>query len=239
MVLFSSNSMRCPSIRRNASTSARLRSGATWRLKSWRSCISRASSCTGTVGVSYTDRRLGAICEDRVVSETWARDLAPPGPLSEKTRRRLSRQASRDTRPEIALRRALHRRGLRFRIHFAPVPGLRRHADVVFTRAKVAVFVDGCFWHRCSEHGTAPKNNAEWWRRKLQRNVDRDRETDARLRDAGWTVVRVWEHESIDAAADAVVAAVRGASGASSRGSRSRSAGAAAGGSRTTHRART
>jgi len=78
------------------------------------------------------------------------------------------------------------------------LPGLRRRADLVFTRARVAVFIDGCFWHRCPEHGTLPKANAAWWRAKLNRNVERDRDTDARLRDADWIVVRVWEHDIRD-----------------------------------------
>lgn len=76
-----------------------------------------------------------------------------------------------------------------------PEPGIRRRADILFTKARVAVFVDGCFWHKCPVHGTEPKANAEWWRAKLQRNVERDRDTDRRLEEAGWTVIRLWEHE--------------------------------------------
>lgn len=116
---------------------------------------------------------------------------------------------SRDTGPELALRRLLHRRGLRYRVDFAPLPGVRRRADIVFTRAKVAVFVDGCFWHSCPEHGTTPVRNADYWVPKLQRNQDRDRETDAQLVTAGWTVVRVWEHEPVDSAAERVEQVVR------------------------------
>lgn len=81
---------------------------------------------------------------------------------------------------------------------------MRRTADIVFARAKVAVFVDGCFWHACPEHGTSSKTNAEWWKAKLARNVDRDADTDRRLGDAGWTAVRVWEHEEPDDAASRV-----------------------------------
>ena len=116
----------------------------------------------------------------------------------------MSRQRRRDTAPEIALRRELHRRGLRFFVDRAPIAGMRRRADLVFPRRHVAVYVDGCFWHRCPLHATAPKNNAEWWDTKLAANVRRDRDTDARLTEAGWTVVRVWEHEDATTAADRV-----------------------------------
>lgn len=115
---------------------------------------------------------------------------------------------TRDTKPELGLRRELHRRGLRYRVDVAPLPGLRRRADVVFARRKVAVFVDGCFWHRCPDHGTDPKNNSDWWRAKLDRNVERDRDTDAALRAAGWHVARVWEHEDMAAAATTIAAVV-------------------------------
>lgn len=122
--------------------------------------------------------------------------LPPPLPASAAVSARFSRQASRDTGPELALRRELHRRGLRFRVHRRPLPGLRREADIVFGPTRVAVFVMGCFWHGCPRHGTWPRNNAEWWRAKLERNQARDRETFASLRRAGWTPVLVWEHES-------------------------------------------
>ncbi|MBD9699191.1 very short patch repair endonuclease [Flavimobilis sp. GY10621] len=114
----------------------------------------------------------------------------------------MSAARRRDTAPELALRRALHARGLRYRVTY-PVPGNRRRTiDVAFTRAKVAVFVDGCFWHGCPEHGTQPHANAGWWATKLAANAARDRDTDRLLTDAGWTVVRVWEHEDPDTAAD-------------------------------------
>lgn len=109
----------------------------------------------------------------------------------------------------MALRRRLHADGFRFRVDYPPLPGLRRKADIVFTRRRVAVFVDGCFWHRCREHGTMPVSNAEWWEAKLARNVERDAETNHLLADAGWTVVRVWEHEAPGSAARQVEAAVR------------------------------
>lgn len=115
---------------------------------------------------------------------------------------------SQNTGPELALRRELHRRGLRYRVHFAPVPGLRCRPDIVFTRQRVVVFVDGCYWHRCPQHSAFPKANAEYWQAKFERNVRRDRRNDAILASAGWTVIRVWEHESADAAASRVAAAI-------------------------------
>lgn len=123
--------------------------------------------------------------------------MSPPDlpPTDPRTSARMSRQRRRDTAPEVALRKELHRRGVRFFVDRAPLPGLRRRADLVFPRRHVAVYVDGCFWHRCPVHATAPKNNAEWWADKLAGNVRRDRDTDARLAAAGWMVVRVWEHE--------------------------------------------
>ncbi len=126
------------------------------------------------------------------------------------TSRRLARQRTRDTAPEIALRRMLHHRGLRYRIN-QPVPGMpRRRADLTFPTQQVVVFVDGCFWHNCPEHGTKPRRNQLWWAEKLRRNVERDRETDEHLAAAGWTVVRVWEHECPEAAADRIEALLRG-----------------------------
>ena len=118
-------------------------------------------------------------------------------------------QASRDTAPERTLRSALHRSGLRFRVHVRPVPGIRREADIVFPAARVAVFVDGCFWHGCPEHASWPKANAEWWRRKIEGNRERDDDTDERLREAGWTVVRMWTHEDPTAKASEIAQIVR------------------------------
>jgi DNA mismatch endonuclease (patch repair protein) len=132
-----------------------------------------------------------------------------PTPSDPSVAARMSRQARRDTAPEVALRRELHRRGLRFRVDW-PLPGMpRRRADIALTRRRVAVFVDGCFWHSCPEHKTAPASNAAWWSAKLDANVKRDRATDDHLTALGWTVLRFWEHEDPMVAADAVEAAVR------------------------------
>ena len=118
----------------------------------------------------------------------------------------MSRQRRRDTGPELALRRILHARGRRFRVD-SPLPGMpRRRADLLFTRVKVAVFVDGCFWHMCPDHATHPGNNDSWWALKLERNQERDRETTAHLEALGWIVVRIWEHVPSDEAADIVEA---------------------------------
>ncbi|MFF0903449.1 UNVERIFIED_CONTAM: very short patch repair endonuclease [Kocuria sp. CPCC 205316] len=126
-----------------------------------------------------------------------------------KASNRMSRQRRRDTAPEICLRRELHRRGLRYRVD-AKLPGMpRRRADVLFTRRRIAVFVDGCFWHSCPLHGTSPQTNGEWWRTKLAGNVARDRDTDQRLEDFGWTVLRFWEHEDMVVAAGIVESAAR------------------------------
>src|SRR5689334_20593415 len=118
------------------------------------------------------------------------RKSTSPFPLDAATSARLGRQPRVSTKPELALRRELHRRGLRFRVNHPGVPG---SPDIVFTRARIAVFVDGCFWHRCPRHGTLPRNNRDWWEEKLARNVARDRAKDAALAELGWAVVHAWE----------------------------------------------
>jgi DNA mismatch endonuclease, patch repair protein len=120
----------------------------------------------------------------------------------------MQKQRSDNTTPEVLIRKELHRRGLRYRVGLRPERALRRKADVVFTRARVAVFVDGCFWHKCPEHGSIPSTNQEYWEPKLHRNAERDAETDAYLHNQGWAVVRIWEHEDPGEAADRVQQAV-------------------------------
>jgi DNA mismatch endonuclease, patch repair protein len=127
--------------------------------------------------------------------------LAPPA-SSPAARAAMQGNRSTDTRPEVRLRSELHRSGLRFRKNLAP-PGLRCRIDVLFPKARLAVLVDGCFWHGCPEHGTTPRTNAAYWEEKLARNRARDRRNDAELAAAGWRVLRIWEHEP------AAVAAVR------------------------------
>jgi DNA mismatch endonuclease (patch repair protein) len=115
-----------------------------------------------------------------------------PTPLNDVVSAQMQRMPRAATEPELALRRELHRVGVRFRVNH---PGLPGRPDIAMTRAKLAVFVDGCFWHRCSEHATLPRNNAQWWAEKLERNVERDREKDDALARMGWLTVHVWEHE--------------------------------------------
>lgn len=121
----------------------------------------------------------------------------------------------RDTKPELALRSAVHALGLRYRVSMRPLKQLRRTADIVFPKAKVAVFLDGCFWHGCPEHHTVAATNAGFWAEKVEATRARDRDTDRRLADAGWVTVRVWEHEDPAEAAvrvRSVVAARRNSS---------------------------
>ncbi len=115
----------------------------------------------------------------------------------------------RDTPAEMELRAELHRRGLRYRVDFAPIRDLRRRADIVFVGARIAVFCDGCFWHGCPDHRSWPKRNAAWWRAKIDANRARDADTNAQLAAAGWLVVRVWEHEDAVEAASKIETLVR------------------------------
>ena len=136
------------------------------------------------------------------MTERWRTAFAS----SEQVRERMSGLARRDTGPEIALRRALHQRGLRYYVHRRPLPELRREADVVFPKAKLAVFVDGCFWHGCPAHGRrGHRTNGWYWPEKIERNKARDQDTDAKLRVAGWIPLRVWEHEEPESAAARVL----------------------------------
>lgn len=121
----------------------------------------------------------------------------------------MSRQRRRDTGPEMLLRRELHARGLRYRVGRRVLPRLRSEPDIVFGPTCVAVYVDGCFWHGCPLHASWPAANAEWWKAKIERNRARDLATDAVLREAGWEVVRVWEHEDPVTAADRIEHLVR------------------------------
>jgi DNA mismatch endonuclease, patch repair protein len=118
----------------------------------------------------------------------------------------------RDTPPELRIRSLLHRKGYRFRVDVSPVSATRSRADIVFRRLKVAVYVDGCFWHGCPSHGTWPKANADWWRSKIESNRIRDRKTAAALLASGWSVVRIWEHEEPDDALRMIMAALQSSS---------------------------
>ena len=136
-------------------------------------------------------------------SERTRRDATAAGSTASSpgVRRRMQAQRTRDTAPELAVRRLLHARGLRYRVDRSPLPGLRRRADVVFGPARLAVYVDGCFWHCCPLHGNQPRANSAYWEPKLRRNCERDAETDRALSQAGWAVLRAWEHEDPEAVA--------------------------------------
>ena len=133
-----------------------------------------------------------------------------PVPSSAAVTRVMKGNKKTNTKPEIALRRALWAQGLRFRKDYRiDLSDRRVRVDIVFTTAKVAVFVDGCFWHGCPDHGNQPKVNSDYWGPKLKRNVERDREIDLSLEAAGWRVVRVWEHEAVEAVARRLAELVR------------------------------
>ncbi|MFI9160002.1 very short patch repair endonuclease [Kitasatospora aureofaciens] len=123
-------------------------------------------------------------------------------------RRSMLGNRNRDTSPERALRSLIHAAGLRYRVAAKPLPEMRRTADLVFRPSRVAVFVDGCFWHGCPKHFVPPKTNPDYWREKIGRNVQRDRDTDERLKAAGWLVLRFWEHDPAEASSAVVCGAV-------------------------------
>lgn len=123
-----------------------------------------------------------------------------PVPSSPQAQRRMKATRQRDTAPEQALTAVLRQMGLSFEADKAPIPGHRRRADIVFPTARLAVFVDGCFWHGCPEHGTWPRANAKFWRQKILANVRRDADTNRQLHEAGWEVLRFWAHVDPDAA---------------------------------------
>lgn len=164
---------------------------------------------------------LGSAIAEAVLGEQVASELHPapkriqpaarlpaPPPSDKKTRARMKRQARRDTEPEVLLRKELAKRGLRYRVDYAPVKGVRTKADVVFPRVKLAVFVHGCFWHGCPTHSRPTKSNTKWWAEKIAANRRRDRATAKRLASAGWRVERVWEHEPPANAAQRIAALV-------------------------------
>jgi DNA mismatch endonuclease (patch repair protein) len=135
----------------------------------------------------------GYVTTETVPANSWASSAA--------SRAVMSANKGRDTKPEKRLRSALHRQGLRYRVGVRPLPGLRRTADVVFTKARVAVFVDGCYWYGCPEHHRPAKKGAQFWREKIAGNRARDAETNEALNSEGWFVIRVWEHEDPERAA--------------------------------------
>jgi DNA mismatch endonuclease, patch repair protein len=136
--------------------------------------------------------------------------LKSPSPSSDKVIRVMQSNRRTDTIPEKKIRSALFKRGYRFRKDYLiKTVGTKCRPDVVFPRKKVAVFVDGCFWHGCPAHGTWPKSNADFWRVKIENTKKRDNDNDCSLRETGWMVVRIWEHEIPEEAADKIAEAVR------------------------------
>ena len=131
-----------------------------------------------------------------------------PKASSEAARRRMLATRRRETSGETKLRSELRALGIRCLVD-RPLPNSRRRADLTLHRLKVAIFVDGCFWHGCPEHGTWPRANAKWWKAKILANVARDRDTDSRVRAAGWRVLRVWEHEHAPSAAARIARVIR------------------------------
>jgi len=133
--------------------------------------------------------------------------VAYPRPVSDAASAAMRGNRKRDTKPELAVRRLLHARGYRYRVN-APIVLLtvRVRPDIVFRAARVAIFIDGCFWHGCPKHGTQPKSNSHYWSSKIERNIARDRIYDRALRSAGWAVVRIWEHDDPERAADRISA---------------------------------
>ncbi|MET9917822.1 very short patch repair endonuclease [Streptomyces sp. NPDC006435] len=141
------------------------------------------------------------------MSDDW---VPPEGSWASSAARRRNMQAirSRDTKPEQLIRKLVHAQGLRYRVAARPLPDLRRTADLVFRPAKVAVFIDGCYWHGCPEHYIPPKTNSGYWSEKVARNMARDRDTNQRLTEAGWMVLRFWEHQDSDACAASIISTV-------------------------------
>jgi DNA mismatch endonuclease, patch repair protein len=163
-----------------------------------------------TAGLSTRLSRVAQEIAQSVASEPAGTAAKPyPFPTSAGVTANMKANRRTDTKPELALRAALHALGYRYRKDFRLDLPLRRvRPDVAFTRRKVAVFVDGCFWHACPEHGSKPKSNEWYWSPKLARNVERDRAADEALVQAGWTVVRLWEHTPLPDAVALVVGAV-------------------------------
>jgi DNA mismatch endonuclease, patch repair protein len=142
-------------------------------------------------------RARGLVYDEPLPPESWA--------SSPEVRASMRGNRGRDTAPERRLRELLHKRGLRYRVSTRPLPSLRRTADIVFPKARVAVFVDGCYWHGCPDHHRPATRNSEFWRSKIADNKRRDAETNRVLSEQGWTVVRCWEHEDPVSVVDRVV----------------------------------
>ena len=146
----------------------------------------------------------------------------PPTPLPSSATKAMRANRSAGTKPELALRRALFAAGLRYRVNLkVSVPGRSVRPDVVFTRARVAVFVDGCFWHGCPSHGRMPSDPSGYWHKKIARNQERDSAVDQALRESGWQVIRLWEHTATEESVARVWAALKSGPTSEKKGGRS------------------
>lgn len=164
---------------------------------------------TTRIRTSPLDSSSGSRCTMSRSIKVAGQDYAYPEPSKPSTSVVMQGNHRRDTRPEVQVRSELHRRGYRFRKDFLiATSDVRVRPDIVFTRWKLAVFLDGCFWHQCPEHGNLPRTNSEYWIAKLGRNVQRDRNVDASLGASGWVVLRIWEHETPVTAAEQIAAAL-------------------------------
>src|SRR5438046_2469796 len=164
-----------------------------------RVCVLRSSRNTLRVrDVRDCARAVEDVSTRAVRARGMTHSLGPsyPMPSSPGARSRMLLVKRHGTAPELAIRRQLHLMGFRYRVDCRPDEAIRRRADVVFRRERVAVFIDGCFWHSCPIHCVRPSANAEWWRQKLARNARRDRDTSEKLEILGWRVLRFWEHEA-------------------------------------------
>lgn len=141
-------------------------------------------------------RAFGLLADVPVATDSWASSPA--------VRASMKGNRGKDTRPELRLRRLLHARGFRYRVASRPLPHLPRTADLVFRSARVAVFVDGCFWHGCPQHHRPARKNAEFWEAKIAANRGRDATTNQALAESGWTVIRCWEHDDLKEVADRI-----------------------------------
>ncbi|WP_328701513.1 very short patch repair endonuclease [Amycolatopsis pittospori] len=142
-------------------------------------------------------RAQGLVHDEKPPPESWA--------SSPQVRASMKGNRGRDTRPERRVRALLHACGLRYRVSVRPLPELRRTADIVFPKAKVAIFMDGCYWHGCPDHHRPAKTNSQFWREKIAENKKRDADTDRKLMNQGWTVLRFWEHEEPTYAAERII----------------------------------
>jgi DNA mismatch endonuclease Vsr len=168
-----------------------------------RAVSSRGRQGTLCIGVNVSDGK-----RDQARKRAHERGVYP-APLNEGRSRNMQAIRRTNTKPEVALRSALHQLGYRYRKDLPlDLGGVKVRPDIVFTARKVAVFVDGCFWHVCPEHGRQPATNEWYWTPKLRRNLERDRTVNAALVDAGWQVVRLWEHEPLATAVETVVNAL-------------------------------